>query len=337
MDFTTDALILLGLLLLISTPGIVILFIYARGKRLDEVPACPRCRHCVREIPDSHCPECGHDLSTTGVITEPFLRPRRPLRLRALAICFVLSLCLAAMMIGRGASNLTTSLVGIQERLSGIKSMDVNLLPNANYSGPVRQITVAWPGWLDPAQIVETTNADPEWIHPGIFPTRLSLTTEDGGTHEILVTHSGDRIELNQASSSPMADEMGPLVSSGDSSSLQQQLESWMQEKQLAGNDGQSFINLSQHLVQNMLDADAAFRNGAAGTGLMLPSTSTPEFQHFQQQLRLVGLASGGNSGYARMNASPTLSFFILLTAFVLVWIPIAVIVLMEPQQKHSE
>ena len=330
-----DILVLIGWLFLASIPCMVVLFFYARGRRLTEVPACPKCRHCVRESPDSHCPECGNDLSASGVLDKLYIQPDRSSKAGIVLLLLFVGLIPAGIIANRSAHLFTNLHIGVEERLSGIQNIEVNILPNANYAGPVRTIIVTWPGWFPPST-VDTSYNDPEWVHPGIFPTRVSMTTEDGKMHDILISNERGRLELNESPSTPDAEQMGSLISSGDPGSLQKQLDSWMMDQNLAGIQDQTFRDLCDYLVQIMLDADSFLKHGAASTGFVLPwrwKEDPVPYRDYQQKLRIVGLTSGGTDGYSQTNAINPI--FILLLAWILVWTIVSLVTLMAASRTR--
>ena len=58
---------ILQLLQIAGVLGIVVLIVMVVGRAHRAVPACPGCRYCVEALATNICPECGLDLSQSGV------------------------------------------------------------------------------------------------------------------------------------------------------------------------------------------------------------------------------------------------------------------------------
>ncbi|MCH2132751.1 MAG: hypothetical protein MK116_03275 [Phycisphaerales bacterium] len=83
-DIVAGGYVVMGL---VSLAVAVFLVFLVRGRPHRVTPACPRCRYCLTGTTSTTCPECGHDLTTSGVYLNG--RRRWPRLIRAVIVIVI--------------------------------------------------------------------------------------------------------------------------------------------------------------------------------------------------------------------------------------------------------
>lgn len=328
-------------LAVVVCPCLLILGILVRGRRCPELPACPRCRHCVRGHPGSTCSECGCDLLERGVVESRRKRVGRGWRLLALLALAVIGFYFA--------SALTWGLVGeflfwnITPRWwhGGSSHMEISHLKR----GPVTRIRVTYPGWIDPD--VSTLNRSGtgssmkskrvEWLHGQEFPVRLDLTPVDGPTRAVLIEREGAQFELRAMPSPNGPDRPGRVIATTTKDQLQATIGSWLVEEGLAQTPETPIAGLADHMVVKMAKAASEYESspanattapGSFSPGDIWDSTEWDKQVAYRDAVGWKGLSSSGGMSSIR-DTQYVQPWMVLAPIWVLLWIIIGLFVLL--------
>ncbi|MDG2054678.1 MAG: hypothetical protein P8J86_08215 [Phycisphaerales bacterium] len=134
--------------LAVSMTGLFVIIMAAvllmiRGRRVSDVPACPSCRYCVRDLQGCICPECGHDLCSTGVLTGSRIPVARWIRGLSVVLLAVVLFATYARVTFTPFQDLADALFGRQVDHSGDYAVEIGFQPQ---SSEVRSVRVAMHG-----------------------------------------------------------------------------------------------------------------------------------------------------------------------------------------------
>ncbi len=132
--------VLIGLILTVIFLIIMaaVLWLMIRGRRVPDVPACPRCRYCVRQLQGCICSECGHDLCSSGVLSGdrvPVARWIRGLLVVLLAVVLWATYALTTFTLFQ---DLADALFGRQVDHSGDYAVEIGFQPQSSEIYSVR-------------------------------------------------------------------------------------------------------------------------------------------------------------------------------------------------------
>ncbi|MCH2132752.1 MAG: hypothetical protein MK116_03280 [Phycisphaerales bacterium] len=206
-DIVASGYVVMGL---ISLAMAFVLAFLVRGRRHRVTPACPRCRYCLTGTASTTCPECGHDLSESGVYLHG--RNRWPRLIRAI---IVIAMALLVLLPYRYVTlsywdSWATNMFGVPASWAGSVTGNVMLNPDRCRDS---QITVIYP---DPAQhgfLPATSPGDLYYWNPP-EPVRVMMVQADGNRRDYViesVSSDHQRWEIRRVQ--PMVGPAGPAFS----------------------------------------------------------------------------------------------------------------------------
>lgn len=135
MRLSLLTLLLTGIFLIIMA---AVLWLMIRGRRVSDVPACPSCRYCVRDLQGCICPECGHDLCSSGVLAGSRIPVARWIRGLFVVLLAVVLFATYARITFTPFQDLADALFGRQVDHSGDYAVEIGFQPQASEIYSVR-------------------------------------------------------------------------------------------------------------------------------------------------------------------------------------------------------
>ncbi|MCH2132749.1 MAG: hypothetical protein MK116_03265 [Phycisphaerales bacterium] len=311
----------LGILII---PAAVLLAMMARGRRLTNVPACPRCHHCVQGLAAPTCPECGNDFASSGVITSDRQPISRSLRVLALLLLFIGGYLLAMTLTFGRLNGFIFRNFEPTHWVSGVKTTTLQF-----GKGPIKKISVAYPGWLDPDQVVQEGTNDPKWKHPTPFPLRLTVTSTDGTTGELFIDPGENMYALQMVQTTGPSTAPGSLIARVPKTDLTAALGTWMVDENLSESPDSPAIEVTDLLVMKMAEAAKAFETGKPGASLWRSpaiwddEASAAAYSRYMQDPIITGQGSSGGGGYLREDVVQP--WMLLTPVWIVLWGLIAI------------
>ena len=170
-----------GMTVIFSLIMVGVLWLMIRGRRVSDVPACPSCRYCVRDLQGCICPECGHDLCSSGVLAGSRIPVARWIRGLFVVLLAVVLFATYARITFTPFQDLADALFGRQVDHSGDYAVEIGFQPQAS---EVHSVRVAMHG-----PDVDLSQLQGLWNHQ--LPMHVRIQWHDGRQQLLLLVPIG--------------------------------------------------------------------------------------------------------------------------------------------------
>ena len=156
-------------------------WVLLRGRKHRVTPGCPQCLYCVTGTTGNICPECGNDLSVSGIYLHGRRRIGRFYRFIIVMIFMWLLWPFYANSTQNFWAQAAWDLYGDNDELAGSSRVQYDLFPEKSRFSTILAI------YPDPLTVLPSPVGGPQsvWLPPQ--PVRLALIHKDGSRRDYLI------------------------------------------------------------------------------------------------------------------------------------------------------